>query len=93
MQTAFFSKQLKEWLTWVLDEGSRREGDWRWGEKVLRVAWLKWKWRNEELFGDGRLHLEEKLRQVTSGFEEDERIFSLECFQLGSLHKAHGPRV
>lgn len=65
------------------------------GEKVLRIAWYQWKWRNEELLGGGRLQLQERLRHVTSACEEDGRAFDLEIesFQLGSVHKAHGPCV
>lgn len=57
------------------------EEDKRWGKKVLIVAWLQWQWRNKGVISNGRLQLQQKLRQVTSYIDEDGKANAIEGLQ------------
>lgn len=60
---------------------------------MLLVGWLQWRWRNEEILGNGQPMLQEKLRQATHYFEEDELFMKLEGLQSEARYKAIGPFV
>lgn len=62
----------------------------RWAERVMTVAWLQWKWRNEEVMGDGRKSSQQRLRQAIARLEEDKIAARLEALQPEATSKAHG---
>lgn len=47
-------------------------------ERMMTVAWLQRRYRNEEVLGAGRLKIEQRLRQVVRCLEEDDAAKKVE---------------
>lgn len=77
LQSDFFSMQVMDCITWVIKKGQRMNGVGRWGERILIVAWLQWKRRNEKVMRDGRMTNQQKFWHVTWALEDDGRAFVL----------------
>lgn len=77
----FISKEMKDWIIWMVRRGKCMQENGRWVERMLTVTWFQWRRRCDEALGVGRPTLEQRPMQVSRCIEEDEAARRLEALQ------------
>lgn len=85
----FFSSDMHGWITWMLRRGQRLRDEGCWVGRMMTLAWLQWRWRNEEILGAGRPSIEWRLQHVVHCFEDDDAAYKFKGLQPEASCKAH----